>query len=177
MHEFIEWHQLTDVTLVGHAIGGQVALMYTHLYPQNVNKLVLVSSAGMMEKSPFLDYASMPESHEYIQDKVGEAFYMKESISEKLVEEIYTTVQNIPKRLTIGTLARSSRHTPVSAFLKKIDHLVLLIWGLYDKLSPPEVAMHFHDLLPNADVKFIDHCGHLPMIEKDEVFNNILLPF
>lgn len=33
LHEFIEWNQLANVTLVGHAVGGQLALFYAHHHP------------------------------------------------------------------------------------------------------------------------------------------------
>jgi pimeloyl-ACP methyl ester carboxylesterase len=176
LHEFIDWNQLTDINIVGHALGGQVALMYTQLNPQNVNKLVLTSSVGLMG-SPYPETDSFSGSYEYIQDRVEEAFYQKEFVSEKLVNEIYSTVQNIPNRLALGMIARSSKQVNVSSFLGKIDHPVLLVWGLHDKITSPETALHFHDLLPNSDIKFIDRCGHLPMIEKPDQFNKHLLLF
>jgi len=177
LHDFIDWNQLTDVTLVGHALGGQVALLYTHLNPQNVYKLILSGSSGLMEKSPFLDVGMQINSYDFVQDNVENAFYQKEHASDKLIDEIFIVVQNIPKRLVIGSMARSSKHTNVSSFLYKIEHPVLLVWGLQDKISPPESALHFHDLLPNSEIKFIDECGHLPMVEQAEHFNRHLLNF
>lgn len=177
LHDFIDWNQLTDVTLVGHAIGGQVALLYTHLYPQNVYKLILSGSSGLMENSPFLDVGTEISSYDYVKDKVGDAFYQKEYASDKLVDEIFTTVKNIPKRLALGSMARSSKYSNVSSFLYKIEHPVLLLWGLQDKISPPESALHFHDLLRNSEIKFIDQCGHLPMVEQTDTYNRHLLKF
>lgn len=177
LHDFIDWHQLTDVTLIGHALGGQVALMYTHQYPQNVDRLILTSSTGLLEKSPFTEADAYIDDYEYIQDRIEDAFFHKDFVSEDLVNEIFTTVQNIPKRMAIGSIARSSQHFKVTSFLNKIDHPVLLMWGLQDKISTPESALHFHDLLPNSEVKFIDECGHLPMVEQAEQYNKYLLSF
>ena len=177
LHDFIEWNQLSDITLVGHAIGGQVALMYTNQYPQNVERLVLTSSAGLMEKSPLFDPRSEANSYHYVHDRVEEAFYNKQLVSDSFVDEIFMTVKNIPKRLTLGTFARSSQQTNVSSFLNRIDHPVLLVWGLDDKISLPETALHFHDLLPNSEIKFIDQCGHLPMLEQSNLFNQYVREF
>lgn len=176
LHDFIDWHQLTDVTLVGHAMGGQVALMYTHQYPQNVDRLILTSSTGLLEKSAFTESANITD-YNYIQDRVEDAFYYKYLVSEDMVNEIYTTVQNIPKRLAIGSIARSAEHSRVTSFLNRIDHPVLLMWGLQDKITTPESALHFHDLLPNSEVKFMDECGHLPMVEQAEQYTKHLLRF
>ena len=177
LHEFIEINQLSNVTLVGHAIGGQVALMYAYLHPQNVHKLVLTSSAGLLEKSPILDADEDNSNYNYVRDKIGEAFYKREFISKELIEEIYTTVKSIPKRVTLWNIARSSRQANVASILSDITHPVLLIWGLHDKITPPEAALNFHDLLPNSKMKFIDECGHLAMVEKAADFNTHVLSF
>jgi pimeloyl-ACP methyl ester carboxylesterase len=178
LHEFIEWHQLEDIILVGHAMGGQVALMYTYTHPTNVAKLVLSGSAGLFENSPF-DEATSSEftDYDFVQEKVSEAFYEPQKEVIGFVDEIYATVQNIPKRLTLGSFIKSSKQSSVTFFLNKLDHPTLLIWGLEDKITPPEVAMHFHDFLQNSEIRFIDECGHMPMVEKPDLFNAHLLSF
>lgn len=178
LRDYMEWNKFSDVTLVGHALGGQVALLYTHLYPADVKKLVLTGGAGLFENSPFLD-SPPPEAfkYDYVKSKVKDAFYQKSFASDLLVHEVYATVQNIPKRLTLSTLARSSRQVGVSTFLNKIDQPVLMIWGLEDKITPPEVALHFHDFLYNSEIKFIKNSGHLPMLEQPDEFVTYLILF
>lgn len=176
LHKFIEHHQLQNVTLVGHAVGGQLALMYTHLYPANVRKLILVSSAGLMERSPLLN-ADVPVDFQSLQEEVEQAFYLKEYVNDELVEEIYEITRTESGQATIGEIARSSKRFRVSTFLNKIDHPVLLVWGLNDPISPPESALHFNDLLFNSEVKFIEQCGHVPMLEKSDEFNRHVLSF
>ncbi len=176
LHDYLDWNQITDVTLVGHAIGGQVALMYTNLHPTNVRKIVLTGSSGLFENSPFLN-SEVADSYTFVDEKVREVFFDKAFVPGKLIKEIYETVQNIPKRMTLGEFARSSRQSSVSPFLSKLAHPVLLVWGLNDKITPPEVALHFHDLLPNSELKFLDKCGHVPMMEQSERFNQHLVDF
>jgi pimeloyl-ACP methyl ester carboxylesterase len=178
LHEFIEWNNLEDVILVGHAIGGQVALMYTYTHPTTVARLILSGSAGLFENSPF-DEVTPAEitDYDFIYEKVNEAFYEPKAELSGFVDEIYATVQNIPKRLTIDSLIKSSKQNSVTFFLNKLDHPTLLIWGLEDKITPPEVAMHFHDFLQNSEIRFIEECGHVPMVEKPELFNRHVLSF
>ena len=40
-----------------------------------------------------------------------------------------------------------------------------LIWGKYDKVTPPHVAEEFNSLLPNSSLFWVDKCGHAPMWE------------
>lgn len=49
-----------------------------------------------------------------------------------------------------------------------------IIWGKNDTVTPPEVAVDFQKLLPDADLYWIDKCGHAPMMEHPEEFNKIL---
>jgi 2-hydroxy-6-oxonona-2,4-dienedioate hydrolase len=178
LHEFIEWHQLSYVTLVGHAVGGQVALFYAHQHPEAVEKIVLVGSSGLMDQNPADDSgSSLPTNYNFISEKVRTAFYQEVPEVEKLTRDIYDTVQSLPKRMVLTSLVQSSLHSKVASFLGKLELPVLLIWGLQDKISPPEVALHFHDLLKNAEMKFIDKCGHVPMIEQTAEFNRALTQF
>ncbi|MFM8832276.1 MAG: alpha/beta fold hydrolase [Cytophagales bacterium] len=178
LHEFIEWHQLSNVTLVGHAVGGQLALFYANQHPAHVERLVLVSSNGLLDKNLAADAGSLsPTSFDFISHKVHAAFHQPNETVTELATEIYELVQSVPKRLALTALLQSSLHSKVSSFLSKIDLPVLLIWGLQDQINPPQVALHFHDLLPNSTVKFIDKCGHLPMVEKPETFVEVILSF
>ena len=52
LHEFLDWHELTDVTLVGTDIGGQIALCYAHEHPERVRRIVLSGSSGLFENFP-----------------------------------------------------------------------------------------------------------------------------
>jgi 2-hydroxy-6-oxonona-2,4-dienedioate hydrolase len=178
LHEFIEWHNLRDVHLVGHAIGGQVALMYAHDHPRNVNRIVLTGSTGLFDNIDFKATTSPASaSFDYVDQRVRSAFYHSEETPDALVHEIYSTMQCKPRRSNIKSLIRSSKQTTVEAFLNNLDHRVMLLWGLEDRITPPAVALHFHDFLRNAEVRFIEKCGHLPMIEEPKTFTKHLLSF
>lgn len=79
--------------------------------------------------------------------------------------------------LHITFLAQSSQKTNIAQFLYKLNLPVLLIWGLQDKITPPEVALHFHDLLRYGTVRFIDECGHLPMVEQAATYVKYIRSF
>lgn len=161
LHQFIDWHQLTDVTLVGTDIGGQVALCYAQLHPERVSRIVLSGSSGLFENLP-----EWKSGLEGITDQVRRAFYRDELATDSVVNEVLETINTKKKSLYIKFFTESSQQTDVADFLPGLRLPVLIIWGLQDKITPPEVALQFHDLLPNANVKFIHECGHLPMVEK-----------
>jgi pimeloyl-ACP methyl ester carboxylesterase len=46
----------------------------------------------------------------------------------------------------------------------------LLVWGEHDRVSPKDYAFAYQQLIPGAKVVVIPECGHLPHVEKGDVF-------
>jgi len=176
LDEFFDWHQLSDITLIGNSMGGHLALLYTLHKPHNVKRLILTGSSGLFENTLGATFPRVKD-YAFIHKKVSYTFYNKEVVTKELVDEVYDTVQSIPKTLRLLGLARSAQQNNLSESLYKINQPVLLIWGLQDEITPPETALHFHDLLPHSDLKFIDHCGHVPMMEHPDLFNQYVNEF
>ena len=59
--------------------------------------------------------------------------------------------------------------------LPKLKVPSLIIWGKQDNVTPPNVAEEFHRLLPNSKLVWINNCGHAPMMEHPNEFNNSIL--
>jgi 2-hydroxy-6-oxonona-2,4-dienedioate hydrolase len=172
LHEFLNWRKLSNVTLVGTDIGGQVALCYAHRYPERVKKLVLSGSSGLFENIPVFD-----NDYANVHDQVRDAFYRKELATPNVIDKVYKTVNTGSKGLHIKFFARSSQQTNITSFLYRLNIPVLLIWGLQDRITPPEVALHFHDLLRYGTVSFINECGHLPMVEQAGTYTRKITEF
>ena len=71
-------------------------------------------------------------------------------------------------------IAKSAIRHNMSKDLPKMETQTCLIWGENDNVTPPEVADEFNKLLPNADLFWIEKCGHAPMMEHPDRFNEIL---
>jgi 2-hydroxy-6-oxonona-2,4-dienedioate hydrolase len=176
LDEFIEWHRLGDVHLVGHGIGGQLALLYASEHPGNVNRVV-VSGSDLFKSDELEMITTDHDQYEVIDEKVRSAFYNSYLAGPALVNEIYRAIEDDSTRASIENLMRSSWNTSVESMLNKLDHRVMLLWGLEDKITPPAITFHFHDFLKNSEIRFIEKCGHLPMVEEPERFVNHLASF
>ena len=73
----------------------------------------------------------------------------------------------------MATAKSAVRHN-LADKLHKIKAPALLIWGKQDTVTPPFVADKFHELIADSRLHFLDECGHAPMMEKPDAFNNIL---
>ncbi len=173
IHEFIKFKGLEKVTLLGNSLGGHIALYYTKHYPDDVHSLVLTGSSGLYEKAMGDSYPKRG-NYEYIEQKTKDVFYDPAIASKELVDEVYGIVNNRITVLKTLTIAKSAIRHNMADDLPNMNQPTCLIWGKQDSVTPPEVANDFHKLLPNADLFWIDKCGHAAMMEKPEEFNQIL---
>ena len=163
-------------TLLGNSLGGHVALVYALKNPARVNRMVLTGSSGLFENSMG---ASFPKrgNYAYVQERVGFTFYDPNLATQELVDEVFDVTNSNAKCLRMIAIARSAQRHNLSKELAKITVPVLLVWGLNDTITPPPVAHEFARLLPQAELRFLDHCCHAPMMERPAGFNAYLRRF
>ena len=113
----------------------------------------------------------------FIKEKVEFTFYDPVTATKELVDEVFQTVNDRSRVIRILALAKSAIRHNMAKELKKITIPVSLIWGKQDKVTPPDVAEEFHQLLPNSELNWVDKCGHAPMMEQPVVFNDHLEKF
>ena len=176
VHRFVNYMGLTNVTVLGNSLGGHVGLIYTINHPQVVKALILTGSSGLYENA-FGGSFPRRESYDFVKEKVEYTFYDPKVATKDLVDDVFKTINDRNRVIRILAMAKSAIRHNMSKDLHKIHVPVGLIWGKNDKITPPEVAIEFDQLLPNSELYWIDHCGHAPMMEHPEEFNVLLKSF
>ncbi|WP_343533086.1 alpha/beta hydrolase [Pedobacter sp.] len=176
LHRFLKFKKLNQVVLVGNSLGGHVGLVFTVAHQEFVKALVLTGSSGLYENA-FGGSFPRRESYDFIKEKVEFTFYDPATATKELVDEVFQTVNDRSRVIRILALAKSAIRHNMAKELKKITIPVSLIWGKQDKVTPPDVAEEFHELLPNSELNWVDKCGHAPMMEQPEIFNSHLEKF
>ncbi len=176
IESFVAFKNLTGLTLLGNSLGGHIGLIYALNNAENVVRMVLTGSSGLFEDSMG---GSFPKrgNYEYIKERVVYTFYDPLAATKELIDEVFEITNNNQKCLRIINIARSAQRHNLKKDLPKIEIPTLLIWGLNDTITPPEVAHEFMRLLPNAELRFIDKCCHAPMMEHPIKFNEHLAKF
>ena len=176
VYRFIIYKELDQIHLLGNSLGGHVALMYVLEHPERISTLVLTGSSGLYENA-FGGSFPRRGSYEFIKEKVEYTFYDPKTADKELVDEVYELVNDRNKVIRILSMAKSAIRHNLKKNLPEIIMPVSLIWGKEDRITPPEVAKEFHNLLPNSELNWIDQCGHAPMMERPEEFNSVVAKF
>jgi 2-hydroxy-6-oxonona-2,4-dienedioate hydrolase len=173
IESFIEFKGYDQVVLLGNSLGGHVGLIYTAMHPQKVKSLILTGSSGLYENAFGGSYPRKSDRN-FIRSRVEYTFYSPETATEELVDEVYEIVNDKSKAIRIISLAKSAIRHNMATELPKMTTPVCLIWGQNDTITPPEVAEEFHRHLPASELFWIDKCGHAPMMEHPQKFNEVM---
>ncbi len=171
--DFMAYKKIDKAILLGNSLGGHIALYFTKLNLKKVSAIVLAGSSGLYEKSLGDTYPKRG-NYEYIKAKTQEVFYDPEIATKEVVDEIFASVNDRIRVIKTLTIAKSAIRHNMAKDLPSMHIPACIIWGKNDSVTPPEVAVDFQKLLPDADLYWIDKCGHAPMMEHPEEFNKIL---
>lgn len=148
---------------VGHSMGGYICLNLAFLYPSTVDKMILVSPAGIISGRSYL---------RYFLALLAAVRYIKLSFIPVLMLD----------SIVAGpiTLLSAIQGIIISDFKKEIGSIknpVLLIWGAHDSLIPPSQGMILKKLIPQSKLLILRNSGHIPMYDQPEEFNTAVLSF
>jgi len=173
LRDFIEFKGFDEVILLGNSLGGHIGLYHTKIYPDKVKALVITGSSGLYESAMGSGYTKRSD-YDVIKKKAQDVFYDPAVATKEIVDEVYETVNDRKKLVKTLAIAKSAIRHNMAKDLPKMLTPTCIIWGKNDTVTPPEVAVEFHDLLPNSDLFWIDKCGHAAMMEHPKEFNKIL---
>lgn len=173
VYEFILHKEYSQVILLGNSLGGHIALYLTKMHPEVVKGLVITGSSGLYESAMGDSYPRRGD-YEFIKKKAQDVFYDPEVATKEIVDDVFETVNDRIKLIKTLTIAKSAIRHNMAKDLPKMKTPTCIIWGKNDKVTPPEVAIEFDELLPDSNLYWIDKCGHAAMMEHPDEFNRLL---
>ena len=176
---------ITRCTVVGHSMGGYVALAMCERHPELLDGLVLLSStpnpdteekAENRRREIALVRAGRKELLARVAPEAGFAEEnrprMKDAI-EELTEQVFITEDEGIVALLNGMIARKDQNE----MLRTTKVPVLFILGRKDNYIPVEVAEKMVAEHPEAKVVWLEHSGHMGFLEEPEATASALLDF
>lgn len=196
LHRLILRHGLKDLTLVGHSMGGGIALI-TALrlledQPHRLRRLTLVAGAAYRQTIPlFIGLAARPwlgplalrliPPSIIIRAGLRRAYLRPEKITRSQVEAYAEPLRTPEGRRALSRTARQIIPPDldrITVRYREIGVPSLLIWGREDAIVPIRVGERLAQDLPQAHLRVIPRCGHMPQEERPteslEIFQNFL---
>lgn len=166
----LKWKQFV---LVGKSFGGRVAIKYAVENPERLRALVLVSAAGIEEKT----YTTKMK---ILAAKTGKLItrVLPESFQEEVQMAYYKMFKISPERSKVlSEIKKKVTSEGLKGLLGRIEVPTLVIWGSEDGVLPVRYAYQMAESIPGAKLKIIDGAGHDAHSTHAEEFNKFLQEF
>jgi pimeloyl-ACP methyl ester carboxylesterase len=161
---------LGKVTLVGHSLGGWIALEMAVRSTERIRGLVLAASAGIR-------IVGVPRADMFIvsPDELARLLFAGDgSAAWAAAQQATPELQEIfdKNRFAAAKLCWQPRlfDPKLEKWLHRIDRPTRILWGEEDKIIPPAYARRLAELIPGASVALIPRAGHLLPVEAPERF-------
>jgi pimeloyl-ACP methyl ester carboxylesterase len=171
---------LEELVLGGVSLGGWIAAEFAVRWPERVKRLWIADAPGLwVEEEPLPDMFRIMQDRSKLRELL---FHDPHSYMAKLVlQEEPDEEKMLAAYQALTVLARLVWDRPydpqLPARLHRIQCPTLLLWGAHDRLVPPAYGKAYQKYLPQAELKLIADCGHLPMFEREAEFVETVAKF
>jgi pimeloyl-ACP methyl ester carboxylesterase len=186
---------LDSATVIGHSLGGAIALRFALANPHRVDRLGLVAPAGLGPKSPWW-WAPLagngmawraalavpsPLTPIIIREAISRfldsrLFYDPRALRQDIrhLVDLHCSPKDFAALLDAGRACVSSYTGTLLEDSKALGCPVFMVWGRHDGLVPVREGIAFQRAYPRAEVHVLERCGHYPQIELPGRFNRLL---
>jgi len=190
LNEFFQALDIARADLVGHSMGGALALQFAYDFPVQVHKLVLIAPATYIYNAlPRKAMRPVPRTvtrgvlgiYEKLQGDTPNPVRFAYGDPELITEDSVVTrnrmmrVQGMHDALI--SMTKSKREADVPNGLDKVNVPTLIVWGRRDRVVPPSHARRHMQALPQARLEWIESAGHLPHEEQPDSVNLLVSEF
>jgi pimeloyl-ACP methyl ester carboxylesterase len=186
------------MTVLGHSLGGGIAMQFAYQFPERVERLVLVSSGGLgRDVHPLLRAASLPG-----------ADYVLPALTSRRLLSLGRAIGGLLGRVGLHpsgdfeVLARGFEALDNAgsrqAFLHTVRAVIepggqrvsansrlalaaliptLIVWGQRDSIVPIAHGIAAHETMPNSRLEIFERAGHMPHDDDPYRFAKVLIDF
>ena len=194
--DFLKAVNVGRASLVGNSMGASVALYTAVRYPQAVERIVLADGGGFRpaaaaagaDRGTGAPAASSDAARRrQLQNSVTREetreffrilFHNKSLVTDRMVDE--QLVMRLRSAFTITKIQEAGEKglgAVTEAEVRTVKAPTLIVWGKYDELANPAGADRLEHAIAGSKKVIVDDCGHMPQLEKADVFNRVVRDF
>jgi pimeloyl-ACP methyl ester carboxylesterase len=186
-----------SATVVGHSLGGGIAMQFAYQYPERCERLVLVSSGGLgRDVHLLLRAATLPGSELVLpllnSDRLRNVGRLVTGALGRFgitlspdITEVARGASSMPDAEARGAFLATLRAV-IDERGQRVDARdrlylaeampTLIVWGARDPVIPVEHGAEAHEAMPGSRFEVLD-AGHFPQLEEPYAFNELLADF
>jgi pimeloyl-ACP methyl ester carboxylesterase len=200
MRDLLSVLDIEHVTVIGHSLGGGVAMQFAYQFPQLVERLILVGAGGVTKDVNIaLRIASVPMGSEalallrlplvlpalQIIGRIGGALFGSTGVGRDL-PDVVRILADLPEPTASSAFARTLRAVVDwrGQVVTMLDRCYLtesvpvqLIWGSRDSVIPVDHAKMAHSAMPGSQLEVFEGSGHFPFHDDPDRFVELVEKF
>jgi pimeloyl-ACP methyl ester carboxylesterase len=200
MRDLLSVLDIERVTVIGHSLGGGVAMQFAYQFPQLVDRLILVGAGGVTKDvNVALRIASLPMGSEalallrlplvlpalQLAGRVGGALFGSTGAGRDIPEAV-RILEDLPEPTASSAFARTLRAVVDwrGQVVTMLDRCYLtesvpvqLIWGASDSVIPVAHAHLAHAAMPGSQLEIFEGSGHFPFRDDPDRFCELVEKF
>lgn len=198
VRDLLELLDVDTATVVGHSLGGGIAMQFAYQFPERVERLVLVSSGGLgREVSPLVRSAALPGSELVMPllasppargaaRVLGAALRAAGRDPGTDLREVARSVGSLAdggaRRAFVGTVRslldhRGQRVSATDRLYLAEDVPTLVVWGARDRIIPVDHGRAAAEAIRGSRLEVFHAAGHFPHIDEPRRFADLVVGF
>jgi len=174
LNHFVEAKGIKNFYLLGHSMGGAVALRFAGDHEENLKALILIDAMGLektksdgvklvekSDKNPLYDVCTKERLETLLNYSMYKSPYIPEMVKDALLEEKCA-------RRDLEKVLYEDMYKDVCCLndiAKNLHIPTLIVWGDQDKMTHIDNAALFHDTIEGSKLVILEQIGHVPILE------------
>lgn len=176
LHTFLEAKKLKGFYLLGHSMGGAIALRFAGSHTEDLKALILIDAMGLeqtksdgvklveiSDKNPLYDVCTEERMETLLDYSMYKPPYIPDIIKDALLQEKC-------ERRDLEKVLYEDMYKDVnlSSVAKNLDIPTLILWGEKDRMTDIDDATLFHHTIQGSQLVILKETGHVPILEDPE---------
>lgn len=177
MEDYVNWllgkvkNKKRKIILIGHSNGGRIAMAFSIKYPEKVEKLILIDSAGIYHDELYL---KLKRGFFGIVAKTGRKFlklkFAKDFLYFLVGERDYKEASENMKRTMINLLEWEKTFRP-----EEVAVPTVIIWGKHDGMTPVSDGKLLNEKIISSKLYIVNNARHSPQFSHPKEVSEIIL--